>query len=139
METWQIAALVAIVLLAAYGITVKQFFLSRYDWRAFIPLIFAISIPLMAYYFYSGAQSTIQGREYVFALWLGAIFCLSSLAFFIALKGGQASIVMPLTSLNIVLIVIASVILFQEPMTKYKIVGIAFGLLSIILLSIEAK
>ncbi len=139
LKLWQIASISAILLLAAYGIAVKQFFLSKYDWRAFIPLIAIAALALSVYYFYSGAQNEVGRESYAFAIVLGAIFALSTLASFIAIQNGPVSVVVPIFSLNLVFVVIGGVLLFQEQVNPYKIAGILLGLVSIILLTIEAK
>lgn len=136
---WQIAAVAAMVLLAAYGIAVKQFFNDKHDWRAFIPLLLLAAVVLTAYYIYSGAQAEVKPDSYVFAAGLGVIFCLSTIASFIAIKDGQVGIVVPIFSLNLVIVAVAGMALFREPLTQYKIAGIILGLLSIILLTIESK
>lgn len=139
IEEWQLAALCAIVFLAAYGIAAKQFFNEKHDWRAFIPLILVAGLVLTAYYLYSGAYRTVGTGSYAFALGLGAIFAVSSLLSLIAIKDGPISIVVPLLSLNLVLVVIAGILLFKEQLTAYKIAGIVLGLASIILLTIENR
>jgi drug/metabolite transporter (DMT)-like permease len=137
LETWQIAALVAMVLLAVYSLAVKQFFNDKQDWRAFIPLAALASFALLAYYIYTGAHSSISGQSYLFALVIGVIFILSTIATFLAIAEGPASVVVPIFSLNLVIVVIASTFLFGEQMTIYKIGGVLLGLFSILLLTLE--
>ncbi|MFH1448782.1 MAG: DMT family transporter [Candidatus Micrarchaeota archaeon] len=136
---WQLAAIGALIFLAAYGIAVKGFFNANHDWRAFIPMVFFAGIVLGAYYLYSSAYSEVSNEAYVFALGLGVIFALSTVFSFIAMKGGPISVVVPLFSLNLVLVVIAGALLYREEMTAYKIAGVVLGLISIILLTIEKK
>ncbi|MFH0817386.1 MAG: EamA family transporter [Candidatus Micrarchaeota archaeon] len=139
METWQLAALVAMVFLAAYALVVKKFFIENYDWRAFIPLILAVAIVASAYFIYTGAYNEVKQDSYVFAIALGVIFCASTAATFIAMKEGQLGVVVPIFSLNLVLVVIGGAVFFKEPMTSYKLAGALLGLASIFLLTFEPK
>ena len=127
------------VSLAAYAIAVKQFFNLKYDWRAFIPLSFVVALVLLIYFFYSGAHSEAKADSYFFAAMLGLIFCISTIASFAAMKDGPIGVVVPIFSLNLVLVAIAGVIIFRESITVYKLAGILLGVISIFLLTIEAK
>ncbi len=139
METWQIAALAAVFFLAAYAIAVKYFFNSKYDWRAFIPLLLVTALALSAYFIYSGAQAQVKADSYTFAIVLGIIFCLSTVASFIAMKDGPVSVVVPIFSMNLILVAVGGAILFGEQITGYKLAGIFLGLISLVLLTIETK
>ncbi len=136
---WQLASFGAMIFLAAYAIAAKQFFNSNHDWRAFIPLILLAGVALTVYYLYTGAHSSIGTDSYLFALGLGVIFAFSSLFSFIAIKNGPVSVVVPLFSLNLIIVVIAGFLLLGEKMTTYKIAGVILGLVSIFLLSFESS
>jgi bacterial/archaeal transporter family protein len=139
VQTWQISALAAMVLLAAYGIATKKFFGEKQDWRAFIPLLLIVAIVLAAYYLYSGAHSEIPSETYILASIIGVIFCLSTLATVLAIQDGPVSVVIPIFSLNMVLVAIVGIVYLKEPHNIYKIVGIVLAFISIILLTIEGK
>jgi len=50
-------------------------------------------------------------------------------------KGGAASVVFPIVSLGMIVSVPLSIIVFREPMTATKLLGLGFGVTSIIFLS----
>ncbi|MFH1471161.1 MAG: EamA family transporter [Candidatus Micrarchaeota archaeon] len=139
MENWQIAALAAMILLAAYALVVKKFFNDNNDWRAFIPLLLFSALALSAYFIYSGAYAEVKSESYVAALLLGVVFCLSTVASFIAMKEGDIGVAVPIFSLNLVLVAIGGAVFFKESMSIYKLAGIALGLTSILLLTFEPK
>ena len=139
MQAWQISALAAMVLFAFYGIATKKFFGEKQDWRAFIPIIFLAAIVLAAYYLYSGARSEVPASSYILAAVIGAIFCFSTLATIYALQDGPVSVVIPIFSMNMVLVVLIGIVFLKEPYNIYKLAGIVLGAVSIILLTIEAK
>ena len=137
VANWQLAAFSAMLMLAAYGIAAKQFFNKEHDWRAFIPLVLIAALMLTAYFFYSGAHTSVGSDSYAFALLLGAIFALSTVFSFVAIKEGPVSVVVPIFSMNLVLVAIAGALLFGEKMSAYKVAGIALGLVSIFLLAVD--
>jgi drug/metabolite transporter (DMT)-like permease len=139
LEAWQISALGALFFLAAYALAVKHFFNSNYDWRAFIPFIAVASIVLIAYFAYSGAYFEVKPDSYAFAAFLSVIFVLSSAASFIAMREGPIGTVVPIFSLNLVLVAVGGALFFGEQMTLYKLAGILAGLASIFLLTFEGK
>lgn len=57
------------------------------------------------------------------------------LAFFMALKSGEVSKVLPIINANVVLTVILGFLILKEPMTLKKILGVLFATGGILLLS----
>ena len=66
----------------------------------------------------------------------GVLAVTSYLALMIALKlGGQGSVIFPLVGLGVMVAVPLSFIFYNEPVTATKLLGIGFGVTSIIFLS----
>ena len=55
--------------------------------------------------------------------------------FFALQKGGAGSVVFPIVSLGVIVSVPLSIIVFREPVTATKLLGLVFGVTSIIFLS----
>ena len=66
----------------------------------------------------------------------GVLAVTSYLALMIALKlGGQGSVIFPLVGLGVIVAVPLSFIFYNEPVTPTKLLGIGFGVTSIVFLS----
>jgi uncharacterized membrane protein len=66
---------------------------------------------------------------------MGILAALGSLAFFGAMKAGQASLIAPVTSLYPALTVVLAVLVLRERLNKVQIVGLLLALVSIVILS----
>jgi len=64
------------------------------------------------------------------------IYLISSFFFVFALKGGQLSVLYPLVSFSYIWVTINSRIFLKEKIGRYKIIGIFFIILGIIIISI---
>ena len=66
----------------------------------------------------------------------GTLGCIAFYTAFTALsKGGQASIIFPITSLQVVIPVVLSYLIFKEPLTLTKLSGLGFSVIALILLT----
>lgn len=79
-----------------------------------------------------GLKSLLNGK-----LILGGIIYLLSTVFFIfALKRGEVSILYPMTSLSYIWISLISVKFLKEKMNKFKIMGIIFIILGVVVITV---
>ena len=66
----------------------------------------------------------------------GALGCIAFYTAYTALsKGGQGSIIFPITSLQVVIPVVLSYLIFKEPLTLTKLSGLGFSVIALILLT----
>ena len=66
----------------------------------------------------------------------GTLGCIAFYTAFTALsKGGQGSIIFPITSLQVVIPVVLSYLIFKEPLTLTKLSGLGFSVIALILLT----
>tara|TARA_B100000809_G_C14926013_1_gene455157 strand:+ start:236 stop:694 length:459 start_codon:yes stop_codon:yes gene_type:complete len=66
----------------------------------------------------------------------GTLGCIAFYTAFTALsKGGQGSIVFPITSLQVIIPVVLSYLIFKEPITLTKLSGLGFSVIALILLT----
>ena len=70
-----------------------------------------------------------------YSLLMGIIAALGSLAFFAAMKSGNASLIAPATSLYPALTVILAVIFLKEKLNKVQFIGLILALVAIVILS----
>lgn len=70
-----------------------------------------------------------------YSLLMGILAALGSLAFFGAMKAGQASLIAPATSLYPALTVALAVLVLRERLKKVQVLGLAIALVSIVILS----
>jgi len=66
----------------------------------------------------------------------GALGCIAFYTAYTALsRGGQGSIIFPITSLQVVIPVVLSYLIFKEPLTLTKLSGLGFSVIALILLT----
>ena len=79
---------------------------------------------------------SLSSRTTLFAAIAGVLSGISAFAAMHALKlGGQGSIVFPILSLQVMVAVILAFLVFREPVSATKLLGLGFGVTSIIFLS----
>lgn len=74
-------------------------------------------------------------RGVAYSILTGIVSALGSLAFFAAMKSGQASIIAPATSLYPALTVVLAVLFLKERLNKVQMLGFLMAMLSIVILS----
>ena len=78
----------------------------------------------------------VTPRAFWFALLVGLFGSVGYACMYFALgKGGAGSVVFPIVSLGIIVSVPLSIVVFREPITATKLLGLGFGVTSIIFLS----
>lgn len=68
----------------------------------------------------------------------GGLGALGAILFYIALSTGPVSVIIPLTSLYVVGVAIAGVLLFGEPLTMRKVIGVSLAVAAMIVLAGES-
>jgi len=74
-------------------------------------------------------------RGVLYSLLMGLLGALGSLAFFAAMKMGQASLIAPTTSLYPALTVLLAVLFLKERLNKVQLLGLVVAMVSITILS----
>ena len=75
-------------------------------------------------------------RGLVFAVLTGLLGGLGNIAFFVALAKGNASVIVPLTSLSPMVTVLVGVLVLKEKMRWFQYVGLLLALVAMYLLSL---
>ncbi len=78
----------------------------------------------------------LTGKLASFGLVSGIFAGVATLATLVAFRqGGQGSIIFPIVGLGVIVSVTLSFLIYSEPITSTKLVGIGFGIASIVFLS----
>ncbi|MFH1317275.1 MAG: EamA family transporter [Candidatus Woesearchaeota archaeon] len=63
------------------------------------------------------------------------LFGIAGILMILALKGGDASVIYPLISINYVIVAFMSKYFFNEPLTMYKMIGISIIIIGVIFIT----
>ncbi len=132
--------LLAIISLIAGGLVG---FTSQYGVRNGANVVDFILVDAITFLFLAVVVSLItktsfslSGRMTVWAIMSGVFASLSVFTVLYALKmGGDGSIVFPIQSLQVVVAVVLAFVVFREPVTVNKLMGLCLGIGSLIILS----
>ncbi len=132
---WFTFSIATIVLWGVWGLLAK-ILLKTIDWQQFFVVseIGALVIAIAAFLYFKPAVS--MNQTFLYAVAAGAIGVLGSLALYLALSTGKASVVVPLTALYPVVTVLLSFVVLQEKVTLFQGAGIFFALVSMFLISL---
>ena len=87
-------------------------------------------------HFAQGHAFTLPPRMMMVATLGGLFGAISFFAIMLALHlGGEGSIIFPVTSLSVVVVVLLSFAVFREPITMTKLLGLGFASTAVVLLS----
>lgn len=141
MELWLALSLVVILSWGLWGFAIKLANLGA-PWEQVYAAsslgIMSSHIVMISYLWITGKISPLGINKYVAIAYFGGLAAaLGGLLYNIAVREGEASIVIPLTSLYPVVSVLLSVLLLGEGLTIRKIVGVALVVLAIIILSFD--
>ncbi len=89
-------------------------------------------LPIITYTIFAGTMRWVKTSP--LALVSGFAAGLATVFFYLAMKGGPASVVIPLTGMYIIIPVILGYILLREPVSINHILGLVCAVLAIILL-----
>ena len=110
---------------------------NRVDIPSFLMIDALIMFLFTLLVFFILKQPFVLSNRMSLAAALGGIFggaAMTAVAYAIK-SGGQGSVIFPIISLETVLVVILAFIVFREPITLTKLVGLGLGVTSIFVLS----
>ena len=132
---WKIAALLAMLLLSVYNIMIKSFFSKGYDWRAFIPLLFAGSLIAFVYFLLSYKSVTFDANVMALVVPILLFAGLMALLSLYAIQNGAVSVVAAVLAISTPLTALLAAYFLGENLTAVQWVGIAMGVVSIYLVT----
>ncbi|MGB9741779.1 MAG: EamA family transporter [candidate division WOR-3 bacterium] len=90
-------------------------------------------VPIMIYTLAAGTMNWV--RDAPLAMLSGLSAGVATVCFYLALKGGPASVVLPLTGMYIVIPVALGYLVLREPLNLNHLLGVVFAVLAVVLLS----
>lgn len=138
-STWMAYALLTLMLFGTACITQK--FTTRYISDELSTIFFTIGfVPLAIVIWLVGSPSwKLSAKDWTLGILVGLLMATGTLAFFAALRRGQASIVTPLTALYPLVTVILAVLFLKEHLDSMKIAAVVLALLAGMALSKESE
>lgn len=133
MNEWLVLSLVSMILWGLWGFTGKVAVDSQGWSSAFT--IASISAIIVTLGFFAYQRPPIKEISW-YAIAAGAIGTLGTLAFYLALERGRASIVVPLTALYPGITILLSFLVLGEKVSFYQGVGILLAMASMVLMSL---
>ena len=135
-SNWKFLVMIYIIAAGFWGFFLK-IILGKLDWKTTMLIITSVWVTLILVYliFFSKEINLSWNRYYILAILTGIIGALSGVVFYKVLSLKPASIVIPLTAQYILIAVLLSFIFLKEPITLRGVFGIAFSIISIILLA----
>ena len=101
-------------------------------------VVYAAGTILSVLWFLSQNQLTLSAvdpKPVMIGLIAAAFSILGTIAIQQAFRGGPASLIAPIVSLNVVIVIVGSLLLFKEVITPKQFIGVALALLAVVLIS----
>lgn len=134
---WRIATLVSMLALGVYNVLLNRF-VKEHDWRVLIPVVFIVSVILMAYFAFSYRELSDRINENSIkpAVALLLLITIANAFLFLAYaNGGPVSLVIPIINLSTLISVGIAIAYYQEGINLQIAAGIVLGLISVFLLT----
>jgi len=139
VEVWILLSLIVLIAWGLWGFMLKYAELQTSWFHVYVASVAGlltmhfIAITILAL---NGKMQGLELNRYTLIAYIGGLFgALGGLLFILALRFGEASLIIPLTSLYPIIAVILSILILGESITAKKIAGIIFVVVAIILIS----
>jgi bacterial/archaeal transporter family protein len=134
---WQIASLVALICWGIWGVFLKQA-TKYFGWQQILVVSSIATVAAsLTVFIILRPNISVSSPGFSYSLLAGVVSAIALLAFYSALEGGKATIVVPLTALYPIVTVVLSFLILSERISPIKAVGVVLSLVAILLLSIE--
>jgi len=136
-KMWQLVAILSLIMWGLWGFILK-FVTKNIEWYQIYAIgslvtILAASIIALIY----RNQLLINQRDTYIILAASAAGALGYIFFIMALKDGEASVVVPLTALYPAVTVVLSYTILHENITTLQLIGIILAIIAAVLLAFE--
>ncbi len=135
MNTWQIPAVLALVIYGFWGFFPKLAVSHISPASALVYEVAGTALVGLVIFLVPGFELETEPRGIFFAVLTGLCGILGTLFFLAAAKHGRISLVVSLTALYPLITIILARIFLAEPMTSKNIIGMIMALAAIVLLS----
>ncbi len=137
MPAWLAYTLVTVVLWGVWGFQSKIVVNRMSPWMGqvllTVGLVVPVAIVLASPRRFAGSR---RGRGFGYAFLTGLLGGAGNILFFAALTKGEASVIVPLTSLSPLVTVLVGVLVLKEKPRRSQAVGLVLALIAIYLLSL---
>ncbi len=137
MPAWLVYTLLTAVLWGVWGFESKLLVNRTSPYTGQVLFTLGLLLPAGAVLFsprrFAGKQ---RGRGLFFAVVTGLLGGIGNIAFFMALAKGNASVIVPLTSLSPLVTVLVGVLVLKEKVRRFQYAGLGLALAAIYLLSL---
>lgn len=137
---WFLIAIFSSILFGVSGFLMK---VSQMQRGSLFHLLFGLfASGTVLFFIHSMLKNNIHWWDW--RLWLGGLVvgigaAWGNLLFMKVLEYGPASLSSPLMNMNIVLVILLSVLFFQETLTSMEVIGIVFLLVAVVLISVRRE
>ncbi len=137
MPAWLAYTLIPVVFWGVWGFESKLLVDRASPYTGQVLYTFGLVIPAVIVLFSRKRfAGTRRGRGFFYAVLTGLLGGIGNIAFFVALTKGNASVVVPLTSLSPLVTVLVGVVALKESMREFQYLGLVLALIAIYLLSL---
>ena len=137
MPAWLIYTIITVVFWGLWGFESKLLVDRASPYTSQVLYTIGLLVPAVVVLFspkrFAGRR---PGRGLFFAVLTGLLGGLGNIAFFVALAKGNASVIVPLTSLSPMVTVLVGVMVLKERMRWFQYVGLVLALVAMYLLSL---
>ena len=137
MPAWLLYTILTVLLWGVWGFESKLLMDRTSPYVGQVLFTFGLVVPFIVVLFsrrrFEGSHTR---RGVFFAVLTGLLGGGGNVGFYMALNGGSASTVVPLTSLSPLVTVLVGVVFIEERMNRYQYAGLALALAAIYLLSL---
>jgi transporter family protein len=134
---WLLGSIIALICWGLWGVFIKQ--ASKYSsWtQIYVVSSIATIAAVLIIFIITRPSIDVASPGFSFSLLAGLISAIAIVAFYSAIQGGKAVVVVPLTALYPVITVLLSFLVLSERISPIKGVGVILSLIAIFLLSLE--
>lgn len=132
---WKMWTLLCTIAWACWGVAAK-YAIKGIGWQR-LEIISAIAALVIMAVVAPAAFQLKPDHKHLMGFVAGALGALGAILFYLALSTGPVSVVIPVTSLYVVGVTVAGVLLFGEPITFRKVLGVLLATAAVIALTGE--
>jgi uncharacterized membrane protein len=130
---YRLLCLIALVAWGVWGFLCKLATRTASDHNIVFWIALASLVPMVAYALTAPTRSEM--RPALLPIAAGVLAGVATAAFYLALRRGPASVVVPISGMYILIPAVLGIILLKEPLSASHVVGMVFAGLAVLLLS----
>ena len=132
LSDWKVLLAIYIVTSGVWGFLLK-YVLQGLDWKTAMFYIWTTVYAFFVIFVFRNINFGL-GKFHLLAIVTGVLGAISAIAFYKLISTMPASIIIPLSTMYVIVTVVLSVVFLHEPLTLRTISGIGLGMIAIALL-----